>query len=107
MTNQTEKGKEKYNLYLENENGNGINFNYYGRVPNVGERIIFDMTYTDFEELLVKSKLCSQDHNQVVSRSLNDMFNGKEYVVTNVKSALELKLKELNLVPFSVEAREE
>lgn len=104
MTNQ-----EKYKLYLENEKGDKINFDYSGRVPNVGETILFNMTYTDFEELMIKSRVVSRDQYRAFNiASLNDRFNGgREYVVTNVKSTLEFKLNELNLVPFSVKARVE
>ena len=103
------ENQEKYKLYLENENGNRINLDYSGRVPNVGETIIFDMSYTDFEELMIKSRVVSRDESQSFNiASLNDRFNGgREYVVTNVKSTLEFKLNELNLVPFLVEARVE
>ena len=100
--------QQKYELYLENEQGHKIKLNSFGRVPNVGETINFDMNYEDCLDLMRGYNVYFGNNSYPEDiRRLNNLFNKREYVVTNVKSKLEFELNELNLVPLSVEARVE
>lgn len=105
MTDKNQN-QEKYKLYLENKNGNALKLHYSGRLPNIGEKIIFDISSKDFEALMINSKVVSKDQYQTFDiASLNDRFNRRNYFVTKVDYGLEFRLNELNLIPY-VEAKE-